>query len=80
MPGGPHFFDDLGADRAQAIQAVSMDMSPAFRKSVSTHAGQAVICYDPFYRVVRVMPMLGREVLVGNELGFLWSAYYRDWR
>jgi len=46
-----HFFDDLGADRAQAIQAVSMDMSPAFRKSVSTHAGQAVICYDPFHVV-----------------------------
>ena len=45
------FFDDLGADRAQAIQAVSMDMSPAFRKSVSTHAGQAVICYDPFHVV-----------------------------
>src|SRR5664279_2114759 len=46
-----HFFDDLGADRAEAIQAVSMDMSPAFRKSVSTHAGQAVICYDPFHVV-----------------------------
>src|SRR5664279_2206066 len=46
-----HFFDDLGADRAQVIQAVSMDMSPAFRKSVSTHAGQAVICYDPFHVV-----------------------------
>ena len=28
-----------------------MDMSPAFRKSVSTHAGQAVICYDPFHVV-----------------------------
>ena len=46
-----HFFDDLGADRAETIQAVSMDMSPAFRKSVSTHAGQAVICYDPFHVV-----------------------------
>ena len=46
-----HFFDDLGADHAEAIQAVSMDMSPAFRKSVSTHAGQAVICYDPFHVV-----------------------------
>ena len=30
-----HFFDDLGADRSQVIQAVSMDMSPAFRKSVT---------------------------------------------
>ena len=44
------FFDDLG-DRAEAIQAVSMDMSPAFRKSVTTHAGNAVICYDPFHVV-----------------------------
>ena len=46
-----HFFDDLGPDRAEAIQAVSMDMSPAFRKSVTTHAGNAVICYDPFHVV-----------------------------
>jgi len=45
-----HFFDDLG-DRAEAIQAVSMDMSPAFRKSVTSHAGNAVICYDPFHVV-----------------------------
>ena len=44
------FFDDLG-DRAEAIQAVSMDMSPAFRKSVTSHAGNAVICYDPFHVV-----------------------------
>ena len=50
-----HFFDDLGLDRAEAIQAVSMDMSPAFRKSVTTHAGNAVICYDPFHGDVRVM-------------------------
>ena len=28
-----------------------MDMSPAFRKSVTTHAGNAVICYDPFHVV-----------------------------
>jgi len=55
-----HFFDDLGADRAQAIQAVSMDMSPAFRKSVSTHAGQAVICYDPFHVVALATAATGQ--------------------
>jgi len=53
---------------------VSMDMSPAFRKSVSTHAGQAVICYDPLYGDLRIMPMLWREVLVGAGLRFQLSA------
>ena len=46
------FFDDLGAERAGRIEAVSMDMSPAYAKSVRAdgHAPQAVICYDPFVR------------------------------
>jgi transposase len=45
------FFDELGEARSAHIQAVSMDMGPAFRKSVATHAGQATICFDPFHVV-----------------------------
>ena len=47
------FFDDLGSERAAALQAVSMDMGPAFAKSVTApgHAPQAVICIDPFHAV-----------------------------
>jgi transposase len=49
------FFDELGAARSVQIEAVSMDMGPAFRKSVTAegHAPQAIICYDPFH-VVKV--------------------------
>jgi transposase len=45
------FFDELGAERAQRIEAASMDMGAAFRKSVTAHAPNAVICIDPFHVV-----------------------------
>ncbi|MGV1080927.1 MAG: ISL3 family transposase [Candidatus Nanopelagicales bacterium] len=45
------FFDELGPQRRQDIEAVSMDMGPAYDKSVRAHAPQAVICYDPFHVV-----------------------------
>jgi transposase len=49
---------------AKKIEAVSMDLGPAFAKSVRAHAPQAVICFDPFYADIRVMPMLGGLRLV----------------
>jgi transposase len=57
------FFDDLGGDRAAAIEAVSMDMGPAFAKSVRAdgHAPQAVICIDPFHAVKLVGEALDVE-------------------
>jgi transposase len=50
------FFDELGAARSAQLTAVSMDMGPAFAKSVGAegHAPQAVICFDPFH-VVKAM-------------------------
>lgn len=47
------FFDDLGPERGEQIQAVSMDMGPAFAKSATAegHATKAIICYDPFHVV-----------------------------
>ena len=47
------FFDELGPQRSQRIEAVSMDLAPAFLKSVSAegHAPQAIICADPFHLV-----------------------------
>jgi hypothetical protein len=74
------FFDALGPVRSAGLTHVSADGAEWIHAAVAQRAPQAVLCLDPFYRDVRVMPMLGREVLVGNELGFLWSAYYRDWR
>ncbi|MGI8776576.1 MAG: ISL3 family transposase [Acidimicrobiales bacterium] len=50
------FFDELGEQRSAQLTAVSMDMGPAFAKSVRAdgHAPQAVICFDPFH-VVKAM-------------------------
>ncbi|MGH8913361.1 MAG: ISL3 family transposase [Acidimicrobiia bacterium] len=47
------FFDELGPERSEAIEAMSMDMSPAFLKSATAegHATKAIICYDPFHVV-----------------------------
>ncbi|MHB8339599.1 MAG: ISL3 family transposase [Mycobacteriales bacterium] len=52
------FFDALGTDvdgipRGGALEAVSMDMSAGYEKSVRAegHAATAVICYDPFHVV-----------------------------
>jgi transposase len=57
------FFDDLGPDRAAAIEAVSMDMGAAYAKSVRAegHAPQAVVCIDPFHAVKLVAEALDAE-------------------
>jgi len=47
------FFEELGPLRSKQIEAVSLDLGPAFIKSVTTagHAPNAVICADPFHVV-----------------------------
>ena len=57
------FFDELGGQRAGQLEAVSMDMGPAFAKSVRAqrHAPQAVICVDPFHAVKLVGDALDTE-------------------
>lgn len=61
------FFDELGAERAQTITAVSMDMSAGYAKSVRKqgHAPTAVICYDPFHVVAlatKALDVVRRQV------------------
>jgi transposase len=46
-----------GKDTA-ALEAASMDMGPAFAKSVATHAPTAVRCIDPFHAVKLVTDAL----------------------
>jgi transposase len=57
------FFDELGPDRSARIEAVSMDMGPAYAKSVRAegHAPQATICYDPFHAVKLITDALDVE-------------------
>lgn len=45
------FFDQIGPGNTATIEAVSMDMGPAFIKSVKANAPDAVICIDPFHVV-----------------------------
>jgi len=47
------FFTELGPERSAQVQAVSMDMSAGYEKSVrkAGHAPQAVICFDPYHVV-----------------------------
>jgi transposase len=44
------FFDEVGEKQTETIEAVSMDLGPAFARSVWTRAPQATICFDPFSR------------------------------
>jgi transposase len=57
------FFDQIGPQQAGGIEAVSMDMGPAYAKSVRAqgHAPQATICYDPFHAVKLVTDALDVE-------------------
>ncbi len=47
------FFDELGPERSALIEAVSLDLGPAFIKSVQAegHAPRAIVCADPFHLV-----------------------------
>ena len=47
------FFDELGPERSAAIEAVSLDLGPAYLKSVQGegHAPQAIVCADIFHVV-----------------------------
>lgn len=63
------FFTELGDERAAGLRAVSMDMGPAFAKSVREHAPKAVIAIDPFHAVKLVTDALDTvRRTVCNEL------------
>jgi transposase len=54
------FFDELGPERSAQLSAVSMDLGPAYLKSVTAdgHAPQAVVCADAFHLVKLVSEAL----------------------
>ena len=47
------FFSELGSERSALIEAVSLDLGPAYLKSVQApgHAPQAIVCADVFHVV-----------------------------
>jgi transposase len=52
------FFDALPDGTAEGIEAVSMDLGPAYAKAVRERAPSAVICFDPFHVVKLVTDAL----------------------
>jgi transposase len=52
------FYEQLGPERAAAIEAVSMDMGPGYAKSTRANAPQAIVCIDSFH-----VAKLGGEAL-----------------
>jgi transposase len=59
------FFAELGQKRAAQLEVVSLDLGPAYRKSVRRHAPQATICADPFHLVAlanRAVDTVRREI------------------
>jgi transposase len=52
------FFTQISAEQAHQLQTVSMDMGPAFNKSVTENAPQARIAIDPFHAVKLVTEAL----------------------
>jgi transposase len=49
------FFGELAEGVAEKLEAVSMDLGPAYAKSVRAHAPHATVCFDAFH-VVKLVP------------------------
>ena len=45
------FFDELGSERVAKLQAISLDMGPAFEKAVNEKAPHLRQCVDPFHLI-----------------------------
>jgi len=45
------FFAELGPERTKQLEAVSLDLGPAFHKSVNDNAPDVTICADPYHLV-----------------------------
>lgn len=52
------FFAELGQERCEAVEAISLDMGPGYAKSAREHCPQATICIDNFH-----VAKLGSEAL-----------------
>lgn len=75
------FFDELATGQATELRTVSMDMGPAFNKSVREHAPQATIAIDPFHAVKLVTEALDAvRRTAWNELRALDPAAARTFK
>jgi transposase len=45
------FYDELGPERCERLEAVSLDMGGAYKAATDRHAPQAAQCVDPFHVV-----------------------------
>ena len=68
------FFDALGPARSAGLTHVSADGAEWIHAAVAQRAPQAMLCLDPIYGDVRVMPTLPTFGLVGGCAASLMSA------
>lgn len=54
------FYDELGSWRSHRLEAVSMDMGPAYAVATTTRAPQARQCVDPFHLIALANRALDR--------------------
>ena len=80
------FYDELGPQRCEGLEFVTMDGGSAYRLATTEHAPQAVICMDPFH----VMKWAGEALdtafgrsQIGDlkvQLGQITGNRLRTWR
>jgi transposase len=78
------FYDLLGPQRRERIQAVSMDMGRIYRDATRHHLPAAAICLDPFHVIVWAGDALNATFLAANpkasELGVEGLTPAQAWR
>ena len=74
------FFDALGARRATALQAITMDGSPAYRAVATDRAPQATICMDPFHIIKMVNEALELVFNADQPVPTTGQRTARTWR
>jgi transposase len=63
------FLESLGPAGRARIEAVSMDMTPIYRKATTTHVPHAAICLDPFHAIKWAGEALDVAYSTTTELG-----------
>lgn len=73
------FFELLGPDRCEQVQAISMDMAHIWRQPCADHIPRAAVCFDPFH-VVRLANLALDAVYKNQSREHGTGTGDRDWR
>ncbi len=73
------FFDELGAERSSAIEAISMDLGTIYRDAARRRIPQATICFDPFH-VIQIANRALHSVYMSTGRSHPSGVGDRSWR